>query len=256
MCADVFARRDRAIRVVRQYDRPLAEHCPLEVSMAWNFGFETDVIPVLRIENPLQLSLVNGYVCVDPEWNPARAVMRPGRDRRFRWRVSYPRILHRCHASLRSSVGPSRHKGGESINLLNVNYHRAQFGDARRPNSALYSSGYNTTNLQYCKRDPSYGRNDVARSGMDLRKIDLNLLLVFAQLFRERLDMSQPGVSNALNRLRVLLGDELFVRTPHGMEPTSYAMRLAGPVTGRFIPRSTPRPRSIRRRARGASRSR
>jgi DNA-binding transcriptional LysR family regulator len=74
---------------------------------------------------------------------------------------------------------------------------------------------------------------------MDLRKIDLNLLLVFAQLFRERrvrraaesLDMSQPGVSNALNRLRVLLGDELFVRTPHGMEPTSYAMRLAGPVT-------------------------
>ena len=74
---------------------------------------------------------------------------------------------------------------------------------------------------------------------MDLRKIDLNLLLVFARLFRERrirrvaesLDMSQPGVSNALNRLRALLGDELFVRTPHGMEPTSYAMRLAGPVT-------------------------
>lgn len=74
---------------------------------------------------------------------------------------------------------------------------------------------------------------------MDLRKIDLNLLLVFAQLFRERrvrraadsLDMSQPGVSNALNRLRALLGDELFVRTPRGMEPTSYAMQLAGPLT-------------------------
>jgi DNA-binding transcriptional LysR family regulator len=72
----------------------------------------------------------------------------------------------------------------------------------------------------------------------DLREIDLNLLLVFTQLFRERrvlraaesLGMSQPGVSNALNRLRGLLGDELFVRTPHGMEPTAYAMRLAGPI--------------------------
>ncbi len=73
---------------------------------------------------------------------------------------------------------------------------------------------------------------------MELNEIDLNLLLVFAQLFRERrvlraaenLGMSQPGVSNALNRLRNLLGDELFVRTSHGMEPTSYAMELAGPV--------------------------
>jgi DNA-binding transcriptional LysR family regulator len=73
---------------------------------------------------------------------------------------------------------------------------------------------------------------------MDLKDIDLNLLLVFTQLFRERrvlraaenLGMSQPGVSNALNRLRTLLGDELFVRTSRGMEPTSYAMQLAGPV--------------------------
>jgi DNA-binding transcriptional LysR family regulator len=47
----------------------------------------------------------------------------------------------------------------------------------------------------------------------------------------EILGMSQPGVSNALNRLRGLLNDELFVRTPHGMEPTSYAMQLAGPIS-------------------------
>src|SRR5262245_12135124 len=74
---------------------------------------------------------------------------------------------------------------------------------------------------------------------MDLKEIDLNLLLVFSELFRERrvlraaenLDMSQPGVSNALTRLRNLLSDELFVRTAHGMIPTPYAMQLAGPVT-------------------------
>jgi DNA-binding transcriptional LysR family regulator len=73
---------------------------------------------------------------------------------------------------------------------------------------------------------------------MELKEFDLNLLLVFTQLFRERrvlraaenLGMSQPGVSNALNRLRALLSDELFVRTSHGMEPTSYAMQLAGPI--------------------------
>jgi DNA-binding transcriptional LysR family regulator len=75
---------------------------------------------------------------------------------------------------------------------------------------------------------------------MDLREIDLNLLLVFTQLFRERrvlraaenLGMSQPGVSNALSRLRGLLDDELFIRTSHGMEPTARAMQLAGPIEG------------------------
>jgi DNA-binding transcriptional LysR family regulator len=74
---------------------------------------------------------------------------------------------------------------------------------------------------------------------VDPEKIDLNLLLVFSHVFREKrvrrvaeiLGMSQPGVSNALNRLRGLLNDELFVRTPHGMEPTSYAMQLAGPIS-------------------------
>ncbi|HWV39994.1 LysR family transcriptional regulator [Pseudorhodoplanes sp.] len=74
---------------------------------------------------------------------------------------------------------------------------------------------------------------------MELEKIDLNLLLVFSHLFREKrvlraaenLGMSQPGVSNALNRLRSILNDELFVRTSHGMEPTAYAMQVAGPIS-------------------------
>src|SRR5262249_8892755 len=74
---------------------------------------------------------------------------------------------------------------------------------------------------------------------VELEKIDLNLLLVFSHLYREKrvsraaenLGMSQPGVSNALNRLRNLVNDELFVRTSRGMEPTAYAMQLAGPIS-------------------------
>jgi DNA-binding transcriptional LysR family regulator len=46
----------------------------------------------------------------------------------------------------------------------------------------------------------------------------------------DRLGLSQPAVSNALNRLRALMGDPLFVRTRHGMEPTSFALRLCSPV--------------------------
>lgn len=67
---------------------------------------------------------------------------------------------------------------------------------------------------------------------------DLNLLRVFDALVREgsvtaaanRLGLSQPAVSNALNRLRGLLGDPLFVRTRHGMEPTPFALRLHSPL--------------------------
>lgn len=74
---------------------------------------------------------------------------------------------------------------------------------------------------------------------MELRDIDLNLLVVFKHLLAERsvsrtaqvLDLSQPAVSNALGRLRKLLGDELFLRTPAGMEPTPFAQQLAESVT-------------------------
>jgi DNA-binding transcriptional LysR family regulator len=74
---------------------------------------------------------------------------------------------------------------------------------------------------------------------MDLADMDLNLLVVFHHLMRERhvsraadaLGLSQPAVSNALRRLRTRLGDELFLRTPAGMEPTPYAQQLAGPLS-------------------------
>lgn len=73
---------------------------------------------------------------------------------------------------------------------------------------------------------------------MELRKIDLNLLVIFNQLLvdrrvstvADRLDLTQPAVSNALKRLRLLLQDELFLRTSRGMEPTPYALQLAEPV--------------------------
>lgn len=74
---------------------------------------------------------------------------------------------------------------------------------------------------------------------MNLPDIDLNLLVVFDRLMRERrvsrtaetLGLSQPAVSNALARLRRLFGDELFRRTAHGMVPTPFAEQLAGPVS-------------------------
>ena len=73
---------------------------------------------------------------------------------------------------------------------------------------------------------------------MDLREIDLNLLVVFNQLLLDRsvstaadkLGLTQPAVSNALKRLRTALKDELFLRTSRGMEPTPYALHLSEPV--------------------------
>ena len=73
---------------------------------------------------------------------------------------------------------------------------------------------------------------------MRASQIDLNLLVVFHQLLLKRrvsavaqaLGMSQPAVSSALGRLRAALGDELFLRTQAGMEPTPYALQLAEPV--------------------------
>ena len=74
---------------------------------------------------------------------------------------------------------------------------------------------------------------------MELHQLDLNLLVVFNQLLVERrvskvaenLGVSQPAVSNSLAKLRKLLGDELFLRTSKGMEPTPYADQLAESVS-------------------------
>lgn len=74
---------------------------------------------------------------------------------------------------------------------------------------------------------------------MNLRSLDLNLLVVFDALMRERhvtraaqsIGMSQPAFSNALTRLRDRLSDELFVRSSSGMKPTPWALELSGPIS-------------------------
>jgi LysR family transcriptional activator of mexEF-oprN operon len=68
--------------------------------------------------------------------------------------------------------------------------------------------------------------------------MDLNLLVAFEALYRERsvtkagrrLGLSQPATSAVLAKLRVLLGDPLFVKTPRGLEPTERCESLAEPV--------------------------
>jgi DNA-binding transcriptional LysR family regulator len=60
---------------------------------------------------------------------------------------------------------------------------------------------------------------------MNLRALDLNLLVVFDAVMEDRsvtkaaarLHMAQPALSHALGRLRQALGDELFIGTPEGM---------------------------------------
>lgn len=74
---------------------------------------------------------------------------------------------------------------------------------------------------------------------LEPKDIDLNLLVVFQEVFQERqissvakkLGLSQPAVSNALARLRKSFDDELFVRTAQGMQPTPLAQQLAEPIT-------------------------
>lgn len=73
---------------------------------------------------------------------------------------------------------------------------------------------------------------------MNWGAFDLNLLIVFDAVMHERsvtragsrIGLSQPAMSHALNRLRYMLKDELFVRTPEGMVPTPRAEMLAHPL--------------------------
>lgn len=71
-----------------------------------------------------------------------------------------------------------------------------------------------------------------------LRMVDLNLLTVFDAVMQEQnitraahtLGMSQPAVSNAVSRLKVMFNDELFVRYGRGIQPTARAYQLFGSV--------------------------
>jgi DNA-binding transcriptional LysR family regulator len=75
-------------------------------------------------------------------------------------------------------------------------------------------------------------------SGANWGTIDLNLLIVFDAVMRERnltragrrLGLSQPAASHALARLRHMLHDDLFIRTPDGMQSTPRAEQMAEPL--------------------------
>ena len=70
---------------------------------------------------------------------------------------------------------------------------------------------------------------------MDIRSLDLNLLVVFDAMLQqqnvtkaaEAIKLSQPAMSAAISRLRVLIDDQLFVRTGSGMAPTPKAQALS-----------------------------
>ena len=71
-------------------------------------------------------------------------------------------------------------------------------------------------------------------SPLNFRSLDLNLLRVFDEVMAERsltkaahkLSITQPAVSNAMRRLREVVGDELLVRSGQGVEPTPRALAL------------------------------
>jgi DNA-binding transcriptional LysR family regulator len=73
---------------------------------------------------------------------------------------------------------------------------------------------------------------------IDLSRADLNLLVLFETVLAERhvgraadkLSLSASAVSHGLGRLRRLLNDPLFLRTPKGVVPTARATELAEPV--------------------------
>ena len=73
---------------------------------------------------------------------------------------------------------------------------------------------------------------------VQLSRIDLNLLVLFQTVIEqrhvgraaERLNLSASAVSHGLKRLRRLLNDPLFLRTPKGVVPTARAFELAGPI--------------------------
>ena len=81
----------------------------------------------------------------------------------------------------------------------------------------------------------SQGQSAKDSQAMNLKSFDLNLLTVLAALLEERhvtragqrVGLSQPATSNALERLRALFGDPLLVRSGNTMQLTVRAMELS-----------------------------
>lgn len=73
---------------------------------------------------------------------------------------------------------------------------------------------------------------------MHISKVDLNLFTVFEAIYTEgsvtrasqKLFLTQPAISHALNRLRVIFEDPLFTRQGHAMVSTPLARSIIEPV--------------------------
>jgi LysR family transcriptional activator for leuABCD operon len=84
----------------------------------------------------------------------------------------------------------------------------------------------------------SGGVSEKETNEVNLRSVDLNLLTVFDAVMQMQnitraanfLGMSQPAVSNAVARLKIMFNDELFIRFGRGIQPTMRARQLFGPV--------------------------
>ena len=75
-------------------------------------------------------------------------------------------------------------------------------------------------------------------NSIDLARVDLNLLVLFDVVMAERhvgrtaqrLHLSPSAISHGLGRLRRLLNDPLFLKTPKGVVPTGRAIELAAQI--------------------------
>jgi LysR family transcriptional regulator, mexEF-oprN operon transcriptional activator len=107
---------------------------------------------------------------------------------------------------------------------------------ATKTTKSLQAAAIDTTlRLADTDRSESGGSRSEAIDHFNLRSFDLNLMLVFDALMKERsvtkaasrLRIQQPAMSHSLSTLRLLLQDELFVRVGQTMRPTPRAYALA-----------------------------
>jgi DNA-binding transcriptional LysR family regulator len=90
------------------------------------------------------------------------------------------------------------------------------------------------------KREAKKCQNYIKAECAHLRMMDLNLFPVFDAMMLHRsvrkasqmLSVTPSAVSHALRRLRQSIGDELFISTESGMQPTQRALELAAAVRG------------------------
>ena len=99
--------------------------------------------------------------------------------------------------------------------------------DRRFAGSVITCAGTFPNSMAVCRVANLMNRND-------LRRADINLLVVFETMMHERnvsrvgekLFLGQPTISGALGRLRVLFDDPLFIRCGRVMEPTARAEEI------------------------------